>query len=108
VNLRSYFDAPGDHADEMETSLMMHIAPHLVLPLSEAGNGKHRKLKITAFREGWAWTPRRWSKVTEDTGTGNPKAATPEKGKRYFEDVAAKLAQLITDLDAADLDDLYG
>ena len=107
LDLVKYFDAPGDHADEMETSVMMHIAPRVVLPLSEAGDGAQRRLKITGFREGWAWTPRQWTEVTSDTGTGNPKAATPEKGKKYFEDVTAKLTQFIVELDAADLNDLY-
>ncbi len=107
LDLRSYFDEPGDHADEMETSVMMHIAPHLVLPLSEAGTGAQRKSKITAFREGWAWSPRRWTQVTNDSGIGNPRAATAEKGKKYFDDVTAKLAQLIVELDSADINDLY-
>ena len=40
VPLRDFFDAPGDHADEMETSLMMFLAPELVLPLSR---GRRRK-----------------------------------------------------------------
>ena len=35
-----YFEEQGDHADEMETSIMMHINPEFVLPLSEAGMGK--------------------------------------------------------------------
>ena len=31
-----YFEEEGDHADEMETSIMMHIHPEFVLQLSEA------------------------------------------------------------------------
>ena len=46
-----YFEEEGDHADEMETSIMMHIQPKLVLPLSEAGKGKENKIVIKAFRE---------------------------------------------------------
>lgn len=38
-----YFDNAGDHADEMETSLMMYLTPELVLPLSEAGAGTEKK-----------------------------------------------------------------
>ena len=107
MDLHKYFDEPGDHADEMETSVMMHLAPHLVLPLSEAGTGAQRKPRIAAFREGWAWAPRRWTQVTDDTGAGNPQKATAEKGRKYFDDVAAKLAQLIVELDAADINNLY-
>ena len=30
----TYFEIPDDHSDEMETSLMMHLRPALVRPLS--------------------------------------------------------------------------
>lgn len=107
VNLKEYFDRPGDHADEMETSLMLHIAPEAVLPLREAGEGKERKMKIAAFREGWAWTPRAWTQVTQDTGTGDPRGATAEKGKRYFEAVTQKVGTFLAELAAADVSDMY-
>jgi creatinine amidohydrolase len=107
VPLRDFFDAPGDHADEMETSLMMFLAPELVLPLSEAGEGKEHHIKIPAFREGWAWTPRDWRQVTADTGTGNPKAATAAKGARYFDAVTGKLAAFLVALSSTDPARLY-
>jgi creatinine amidohydrolase len=107
VNLKEYFDQPGDHADEMETSLLLHLTPNLVLPLHEAGEGKEHKMKISGFREGWAWAPRDWTKVTEDTGTGNPRMATAEKGKRYFEAITAKIGAFLAELAAADLNNLY-
>jgi creatinine amidohydrolase len=107
VNLRDYFDQPGDHADEMETSLLLYLAPELVLPLSEAGNGREHKMKISAFREGWAWAPRDWTKVTDDTGTGDPGAATAEKGKRYFSAVTEKVGAFLAELSAANLEAMY-
>src|SRR3989475_5621729 len=85
VDPKPFFSDLGDHAAELETSVMQHVAPDLVLPLSEAGAGAARKFKISAFREGGAWAPRNWRQVTDDTGSGNPGAATPEKGKRYVE-----------------------
>lgn len=108
LNKKEYFEHEGDHADEMETSLLLHLAPHLVLPLSEAGSGEEKKHKIKEFREGWAWSERRWSQISEDTGVGNPKAATKEKGKRYFEDVTAKVASLMKALAKSDIKNLYG
>jgi creatinine amidohydrolase len=107
VNLKAHFEKPGDHADEMETSLMLHLAPDQVLPMSEAGEGKERKLRITAFREGWAWTPRDWIKVTADTGTGDPRAATAEKGSAYFEAVVTKMSEFLVDLASIDLNEMY-
>jgi creatinine amidohydrolase len=107
VDPKKYFDVPGDHAGELETGLMMHLAPEHVLPLSEAGDGSERKMKISAFREGWAWTPRQWTRVTGDTGTGNPKAATPGKGERYFRAVTETIGTFFAELARADLKSLY-
>jgi len=97
----------GDHAGEMETSTMQHIVPELVRPLSEAGDGKERHFRIAGLREGWAWAPRQWTQVTEDTGVGNPAAASPEKGERYLAAVVERLSRFLVDLAAADPDNLY-
>jgi creatinine amidohydrolase len=105
--LREPFDIPGDHADEMETSLMLHLHPTLVRPLGEAGPGAARSWRLNAFREGWAWAPRRWTQVTEDTGVGDPSRATEEKGSDYFDGVTSRLAAFMVELDAMDPRDLY-
>jgi creatinine amidohydrolase len=107
VDPRPLFAEPGDHAGELETSVILHLAPELVLPLSQAGSGAARRFKIAALREGWAWAPRRWTRVTKDTGVGDPKAATAEKGARYVAAVAARIADFLVELAAADPDDLY-
>ncbi len=107
VDAAPYFHEPGDHAGELETSVMLHVAPELVLPLAEAGDGAERRPRIAAFREGWAWTPRRWTAVSADTGVGNPAASTPEKGAAFFEAVSERLAAFFGDLAAADPADLY-
>ncbi|MDH5609967.1 MAG: creatininase family protein [Cyclobacteriaceae bacterium] len=102
-----YFEHPGDHADEMETSLLLYLRENLVLPLNEAGDGAEKKIKIKGIREGWAWAERKWSQVTADTGIGNPKAATREKGERFFADVTEKIGQLMVELAACDAKNLY-
>lgn len=102
-----YFEHEGDHADEMETSLMMYLSTDLVRPLSEAGNGSEKQFKVKALRENWAWAERKWSQVTEDTGVGNPSASTKEKGEAYFMDVTTKLADFFVDLAKADPEDMY-
>lgn len=107
LNKDDYFEHLGDHADEMETSLIMHLAPHLVLPLDEAGTGQEKKHRIKAFTEGWVWSERKWSQVTEDTGVGDPKAATKEKGEKYFTAVTKKTAELFYDLSKLDTNDIY-
>ncbi len=100
VDKKQFFEVAGDHADEMETSLMMHLEPELVLPLSEAGPGNEKKSTIAGFVEKWAWTERKWTEITEDTGIGDPRRATAEKGKRYYDAVTRKLADLMVNLAA--------
>lgn len=103
----SFFDEPGDHGGEMETSLVMHLMPDLVLPLEEAGPGAERRSRVTALREGWAWAPRQWTDISEDTGVGDPSGSTAEAGERFFQAVTERIAGFFVELAAADLDDLY-
>lgn len=102
-----YFDDPGDHAGEMETSLMLHLNPDQVLPLSEAGEGRSRAFKLKGLRDGLAWAPRNWILVTPDTGVGDPGPATVQKGAAFFEALTGRLSDFLIELNAADLDDLY-
>ncbi len=102
-----FFETKGDHADEMETSLLLYLTPHLVRPLEEAGDGKDKKYKIDALRQGWFWAERRWSQVTEDTGIGNPKAATREKGEKFFKSITEEVAKVFVELAESDVNHLY-
>jgi len=104
---RDYFTEPGDHAGELETSVMQHVAPGLVRPLSEAGPGAARTFRIAGLREGWAWAPRHWIEVTDDTGVGNPAESRPEEGERFFNAVAAQIGDFLVELAAADPEQLY-
>lgn len=104
----AFFDQSGDHAGEMETSVMLHIAPQWVLPLSEAGDGAQRTLKLQAYQEGWVWTQRQWSKTTKDTGVGDPSASSADKGQRYLQAVTEKIGSFLVELAACDMGDLYG
>ena len=103
----SFFSEPGDHAGELETSVMQHVAPALVRPLSIAGPGTARPFRIAGLREGWAWSPRHWVDATDDTGVGNPRAATRDKGERYLGAVAARIGEFLTELAAADPEAMY-
>jgi creatinine amidohydrolase len=101
VSPATFFDEPGDHAGELETSVMLHIAPRFVRPLGEAGPGTARSFVVTGLREGWAWAPRQWVQVTDDTGTGNPSAATTAKGLKFFTAVTERVAAFIKELSDA-------
>lgn len=107
VNAAPYFDEPGDHAGELETAAMQHIAPHLVLPVSQAGDGSAKQFKIKGLKEGWVSTQRQWTQVTEDTGVGNPIMATKEKGQMFLGVVTQNIAEFFEELHHADLEDMY-
>src|SRR3954471_5143189 len=46
-----FFKEPGDHGGELETSTMLHLAPQLVRPLAEAGDGAEKRARIAGLRE---------------------------------------------------------
>jgi creatinine amidohydrolase len=99
---------PGDHAGDLETSVMLHAAPELVRPLSEAGSGEARPFRLQGLRERWVWAQREWTRVTGDTGIGDPREATAEKGAKYAKLVVEQMASFFVELAAAELNDLYG
>jgi creatinine amidohydrolase len=107
IDAAQFFAEPGDHGGELETSVMLHIAGDLVSPLSAAGSGDERRFRIEGLRDGWAWAPRQWTRISADTGVGNPAAATAAKGEAYFAAVTQRIAGFLRDLAATSLDDLY-
>lgn len=107
LNNSDYFDEPGDHAGEMETSIMLHIHPDICLPLKEAGDGRSSNFKLKGIKEGWVWAPRKWKKISKDTGVGNPSKATAERGKKFLNDLTEKIASYLIELDKADINNLY-
>ena len=107
LDQKLFFENKDDHAGEMETSLMLHLDPDLVLPLSEAGDGKARKFRFQAIQEGWAWAERAWSQVTNDTGVGDPHKATAAKGEKYFRAVTEKVAFYFEEVATTDRKDFY-
>lgn len=107
LDLSNYFEEDGDHAGEMETSVIMHYFPHLVLPLNEAGDGIAKSSKLKGVLNKTAWIPRQWNKVSADTGVGNPNKASAEKGKKYLEDLTTKIGEFFVEMAECDLKDLY-
>ena len=107
VDKSRYFEEEGDHADEMETSLMLYLKPDLVSDLNMAGDGAEKRSKITGIREGWAWAERKWSMVTADTGIGNPKKATKEKGEKFFKAVCTQIAGLFQEVSQVKIEERY-
>lgn len=101
------FEMPDDHAGEMETSLMLYLFPELVLPLEEAGDGAARSIPFDSLKQKWAWTEREWSRVTKDTGVGNPYKASAEKGEKYFRHVTGEFSKMLVDLASTKREEAY-
>lgn len=107
VPTASFFEVPGDHAGELETSVMLHLHPDLVRSLESAGPGQARANRLAAFRDGKAWMPRPWVKVTDDTGVGDPSSSTAAKGAEYFRAVSEAIGAFLVDLAQAEPEALY-
>ena len=102
-----FFDSPGDHADEVETSLLLYLRPDLVLGKKDWGKGEEKKFKIKEFSEGWVWAERKWSEISKDTGVGNPEKASAEKGAAFFKAITREMGDLFVKIAQSDLKDLY-
>jgi creatinine amidohydrolase len=97
VSPKGFFEEPGEHADELETSVMMYYHPELV-NLAEAGKGQSKTFSVQSLNDKVAWIPRNWQKISEDTGIGNPLKSTAKKGEVYAKAVVEKYALLFDDL----------
>ena len=90
----------GDHANEMETSLMLHLRPDQV-DMKVAGEGKRIPFTVEGLNQPGVWTPRPWTASHPDTGSGDPTFATAAKGKDFFEACANAVAEVMIGLSKA-------
>lgn len=99
---------PDDHAGEMETSLIMTFRPDLVRKNEQgelsADQGSRRTLRFRALREGWVGLSRPWHLLTTNSGSGNPHAASAQKGEQLANAVVERVAPFLTELSTSQLD----
>src|SRR6266542_4219214 len=95
------FEKPGEHADEVETSLGLAFFPELVRP-ELADDGAARPTRFEAINRGWVSITRPWHLVSKNTGLGDPKAASAEKGQRLLDVLVERLASFLVELAAAE------
>jgi creatinine amidohydrolase len=100
------FQQPGEHADEVETSLGLAVFPELMHP-ELADDGAAKSTRFDAINRGWVQITRPWHLVSANTGLGNPKAATAEKGKQLMEVLVERLASFLVALSAAKMDERF-
>lgn len=97
---------PDDHAGEMETSLVMYFRPELVAMGDDgslrADSGAVRPFRFEALEKGWVSITRPWHLLTTNSGSGNPHAATAEKGRQLTEAIVSRIAPFLLELATAD------
>jgi len=106
------FDDAGDHAGELETSLALEYFSHLVAKDPQTGalaadDGAVRPTRFDAVNRGWVSITRPWHLLTTNSGSGNPHAATAEKGRRLMETLVERLADFLVELARSPLDERF-
>jgi creatinine amidohydrolase len=100
------FEQPGEHADEVETSLGLAFFPDFV-HLELADDGAARPSRFDALNRNWVSITRPWHLVSANTGLGNPRAASADKGRRLMDVLVERLATFLIDLASTPLDEKF-
>jgi creatinine amidohydrolase len=100
------FKEPGEHADEVETSLGLAFFPQF-LRMELADDGAAKPTRLEAVNKGWISITRPWHLVSKNTGLGNPFAATADKGRRLMDVLVERIGQFLIDLAAAPKDESF-
>jgi creatinine amidohydrolase len=73
-----------------------------VAPLDTAGDGATTPSALPALTSTpGVWASRDWAACTPDTGVGNPKQATADKGRMILERLVNALVPVLTELSQA-------
>jgi len=100
------FDTVGDHADELETSVMLALFDELV-HLEHADDGAVKETKLEGINRGWVSITRPWHLLTQNAGVGDPRKATKEKGQAYVSVVVDRISKYLKDLSDAPLTETF-
>lgn len=103
---KTIFEKPGEHADEMESSMGLAYFPELIR-MELADEGKVRPTKLDAINRGWISITRPWHLATTNTGVGDPRAASAAKGEALMKVAEERLGQFLIDLAAAPMTDHF-
>ena len=105
------FDVPDDHAGEMETSLILAYRPELVARNADgtltADSGETSPFRFQALENGWVGVSRPWDRLTTNSGSGNPHAASAEKGIRLMEVICKRLVPFLVQLSDEPIDENF-
>ena len=100
------FAEPGEHADEVETSLGLAYFPELV-DLPRADDGAIRPTRFEAVNRGWISITRPFHLVSKNTGLGNPAQATADKGRQLMDVLVERLGSFLVELASAEMEEEF-
>ena len=100
------FEDAGDHAGELETSMILAHRPDLASP-EKADPGALARSRFEAVERGWVEITRPWHLLTSNSGAGDPRPASAEKGLALTEIVVERLAGFLVELAESPLDDRF-
>jgi len=105
------FSEREDHAGEMETSFGLAFFPELVARNKDgslaADDGETRESRFEAINRGWVSVTRPWHLLTTNSGSGNPHAASKEKGEQLMHCLVERLGTFLVELSSAEIDDQF-
>lgn len=101
--IRELFENPGEHADELETSVGLALFGDLV-HLERAGAGDARRSRFEAIDKGWVSIARPWHLVTKDSTLGDPRKATKSKGEAYLKIIVDRISMYVAELASSKTD----
>jgi creatinine amidohydrolase len=100
------FKQPGEHADEVETSLGLAFFAEL-MRVELADDGAAQPSRFEAINRGWVNITRPWHLVSKNTGLGDPSAATAEKGRRLVDVLVERLGSFLVELARSKMDETF-
>lgn len=103
---KTIFEDAGDHAGEMETSMILAHFSELVA-MDQADAGTMQPSRFEAVNQGWVEITRAWHLLTTNSGAGDPRPATAAKGQELTEIVVERLATALEDIAKNPADDTF-
>lgn len=105
------FDCAEDHAGEMETSLALAFFPDYIGRNEDgslaADDGQTNPTRFEALNRRWVSITRPWHLLTSNSGSGNPHAASADKGRQVMELIVERLSAFLVELSEADIDERF-
>lgn len=103
---KTIFVDAGDHAGEMETSMVLALRPELV-ESAKADAGSMAPTRFDCVNRGWVEITRPWHLLTTNSGAGDPHPASAAKGEALAAVVVERLAAALAEIARSPVDERF-